>query len=81
MNDLPELQELLTIVKKQEDMIALMELLQSENEKLTGELETCKGKLKQITKKLKESLALNEKLNSENRRLMQQIERWSDLQP
>ena len=80
MNDSRELQELLTILKKQKDMIALMETLQSENEKLTGELETCKGKLKQITKKLKESLALNEKLNSENRRLLQQIESWNSLQ-
>ena len=81
MNDSQELQELLTILKKQKDMIALMELLQSENEKLTGELETCKRKLEQKSKKLKESLALNEKLNSENRRLMQQIESWSTLQP
>ena len=39
MNDSRTLQELLEIVKKQEDMIALMETLQCENENLTRELE------------------------------------------
>ena len=81
MNDSRELQELLTILKKQKDMIALMETLQSENEKLTGELKICRRKLEQKSKKLEESLTLNEKLNSENRQLLQQIESWSALQP
>lgn len=81
MNDSRTLQELLEIVKKQEDMIALMETLQGENEKLNRELEDCSRRLKQKTKKLKESLALNEKLNNENRRLLQQIESWNSLQP
>ena len=81
MNDSRTLQELLEIVKKQEDMIALMETLQGENEKLTRELEESQKKLKQKTKRLKESVALNEKLNSENRQLLQQIENWNSLQP
>ena len=81
MNGSQDLQELLEIMKKQEDMIALMETLQGENEKLTRELEESKKKLKQTTKRLKESVALNEKLNSENRQLLQQIENWNSLQP
>ena len=81
MNGSQDLQELLEIMKKQEDMIALMETLQGENEKLTRELEESQKKLKQKTKRLKESVALNEKLNSENRRLLQQIESWNSLQP
>ena len=81
MNGSQDLQELLEIMKKQEDMIALMETLQGENEKLTRELEESQKKLKQKTKRLKESVALNEKLNSENRQLLQQIESWSALQP
>ena len=81
MNDSRTLQELLEILKKQEDMIALMETLQCENENLTRELEDCRKKLQQKSKKLKESVALNEKLNSENRRLLQQIESWNSLQP
>ena len=80
MNDSRNLQELLEIMKKQEDMLALMETLQDENEKLNRELEDCNRRLKQKSKKLKESLALNEKLNSENRRLLQQIESWNSLQ-
>lgn len=81
MNGSQDLQELLEIMKKQEDMIALMETLQGENEKLTRELEESQKKLKQKTKRLKESVALNEKLNSENRQLLQQIENWNSLQP
>ena len=81
MNGSQNLQELLEIMKKQEDMIALMEALQGENEKLTRELEESQKKLKQKTKRLKESVALNEKLNSENRQLLQQIENWNSLQP
>ncbi len=81
MNGSQNLQELLEIMKKQEDMIALMETLQGENEKLTRELEESQKKLKQKTKRLKESVALNEKLNSENRQLLQQIENWNSLQP
>ena len=81
MNGSQDLQELLEIMKKQEDMIALMETLQDENEKLTRELEESQKKLKQKTKRLKESVALNEKLNSENRQLLQQIENWNSLQP
>ena len=81
MNGSQDLQELLEIMKKQEDMIALMETLQGENEKLTRELEESQKKLKQKTKRLKESVALNERLNSENRQLLQQIENWNSLQP
>ena len=81
MNDSRTLQELLEILKKQEDMIALMETLQCESENLTRELEDCRKKLQQKSKKLKESVALNEKLNSENRRVLQQIESWNSLQP
>ena len=81
MNGSQDLQELLEIMKKQEDMIALMETLQGENEKLTRELEESQKKMKQKTKRLKESVALNEKLNSENRQLLQQIENWNSLQP
>lgn len=76
-----DLLELLAIVEKQQDMVALMETLQGENEKLNRELEDCRKKLRQKSKKLKESVTLNEKLNSENRRLLQQIESWNNLHP
>ena len=79
MSDLKNLQELLELLKKQEEMIGLMEKLQSENEKLDRELKECRTQLAQKTKKLKETQSLNETLNSENRRLIQQIERWRDL--
>jgi len=87
MSDLQNLQELLGLLKKQEEMIALMEKLQDENEALRRrnkrmgtELEECKKELLQKTKSLKETQALNGKLNSENRRLTEQIERWNSLQ-
>ena len=79
MSDLQNLQELLELLKKQEEMIGLMEKLQSENEKLERELKACKTQLAQKTKKLKETQSLNETLNSEHRRLIKQIERWRDL--
>ena len=81
MNDSQDLKELLLIVEKQQEMIALMEDLQSENEKLTRELEQCKEDLKLKKEELKASLALNENLNSESRKLLQQIENWNSLQP
>lgn len=87
MSDLQNLQELLGLLKKQEEMIALMEKLQDENEELQRknkrmdrELEECKKELLQKTKSLKETQVLNGKLNSENRRLTEQIERWNSLQ-
>ena len=87
MSDLQNLQELLGLLKKQEEMTVLMEKLQDENEELQRknkrmdrELEECKKELLQKTKSLKETQALNGKLNSENRRLTEQIERWNSLQ-
>ncbi len=80
MNDSQDLKELLMIVEKQQEMIALMEDLQSENEKLTRELKQCKEDLKLKKEELKASLALNENLNSESRKLLQQIESWNSLQ-
>ncbi len=87
MSDLQNLQELLGLLKKQEEMVVLMEKLQDENEELQRrnkrmdrELEECKKELLQKTKSLKETQALNGKLNSENRRLTEQIERWNSLQ-
>ncbi len=81
MSTSQDLLELLAIVEKQQDMVALMETLQGENEKLNREQEDCRKKLRQKSKKLKESVTLNEKLNSENRRLLQQIESWNNLHP
>ena len=87
MSDLQNLQELLGLLQKQEEMIVLMEKLQDENEELQRrnkrmdrELEECKKELLQKTKSLKETQALNGKWNSENRRLTEQIERWNSLQ-
>jgi len=87
MSDLQNLQELLGLLKKQEEMIALMEKLQDENEELRRknkrvgtELEECQRELLQKKKTLEETQVLNEKLNSENRRLTEQIERWNGLQ-
>ena len=87
MSDLQNLQELLGLLKKQEEMVVLMEKLQDENEELQRrnkrmdrELEECKKELLQKTKSLKETQVLNGKLNSENRRLTEQIERWNSLQ-
>ena len=87
MSDLQNLQELLGLLQKQEEMIVLMEKLQDENQELQRrnkrmdrELEECKKELLQKTKSLKETQALNGKLNSENRRLTEQIERWNSLQ-
>ncbi len=86
MSDLQNLQELLGLLKKQEEMIALMEKLQDENEALRRrnkrmgtELEECKKELLQKKKSLEETQTLNGKLNSENRRLTEQIERWNSL--
>ena len=42
MNDLQNLQELLSLMKDQEKMISLMEELQAENEQLTKELQACR---------------------------------------
>ena len=87
MSDLQNLQELLGLLQKQEEMSVLMEKLQDENEELhrrnkrmDREMEECKKELLQKTKSLKETQALNGKLNSENRRLTEQIERWNSLQ-
>ena len=87
MSDLQNLQELLGLLKKQEEMIVLMEKLQDENEELQRrnkrmdrELEECQKELLQKTKSLEDTQTLNGKLNSENRRLTEQIERWNSLQ-
>lgn len=87
MSDLQNLQELLGLLQKQEEMIVLMEKLQDENEELQRrnkrmdrELEECQKELLQKTKSLEDTQTLNGKLNSENRRLTEQIERWNSLQ-
>ena len=87
MSDLQNLQELLGLLQKQEEMIVLMEKLQDENEELQRrnkrmdrELEECQKELLQKTKSLEDTQTLNGKLNSENRRLTEQIERWNGLQ-
>ena len=87
MSDLQNLQELLGLLQKQEEMIVLMEKLQDESEELQRrnkrmdrELEECQKELLQKTKSLEDTQTLNGKLNSENRRLTEQIERWNSLQ-
>ena len=79
MSELQNLQELLSLMQDQEQMIGLMENLQNENEKLEKELALCREQLSQKMKELAETAALNESLNSENRRLMQQIASWNGL--
>ena len=79
MSELQNLQELLSLMQDQEQMIGLMENLQNENEKLEKELALCREQLNQKMKELTETAALNESLNSENRRLMQQIASWNGL--
>lgn len=79
MSELQNLQELLSLMQDQEQMIGLMENLQNENEKLEKELALCREQLNQKMKELTETTALNESLNSENRRLMQQIASWNGL--
>ena len=79
MSELQNLQELLSLMQDQEQMIGLMENLQNENEKLEKELALCREQLSQKMKELTETAALNESLNSENRRLMQQIASWNGL--
>lgn len=79
MSELQNLQELLSLMQDQEQMIGLMENPQNENEKLEKELALCREQLNQKMKELTETTALNESLNSENRRLMQQIASWNGL--
>ena len=79
MSELQNLQELLSLMQDQEQMIGLMENLQNENEKLEKELVSCREKLSQKMKELAETAALNESLNSENQKLMQQIASWNGL--
>lgn len=86
MSDLQNLQELLGLLKKQEEMIGLMEELQTENERLTKDLQACRAELwacqemlAQKTQELEEAMSLNETLNSENRKLTQQISSWNGL--
>ena len=80
MNDLQNLQELLSLMKDQEKMISLMEELQDENEQLAkdlkiyrDELRVCRETLAQKIQELDETMSLNEALNSENQRLTQLI--------
>ena len=79
MSELQNLQELLSLMQDQEQMIGLMENLQNENEKLEKELALCREQLNQKMKELTETAALNESLNSENQKLMQQIASWNGL--
>lgn len=86
MNDLQNLQELLSLMQDQEKMISLMEELQAENEQLVKDLKICRGELRacretlaQKTQELDETISLNETLNSENRKLTQQISSWNGL--
>lgn len=79
MSELQNLQELLSLMQDQEQMIGLMENLQNENEKLEKELALCREQLSQKMKELAETAALNESLNSENQKLMQQIASWNGL--
>ena len=79
MSELQNLQELLSLMQDQEQMIGLMENLQNENEKLEKELALCREQLSQKMKELAETAALNESLNSENLKLMQQIASWNGL--
>ena len=79
MSELQNLQELLSLMQDQEQMIGLMENLQNENEKLEKELALCREQLNQKMKELTETAALNESLNNENQKLMQQIASWNGL--
>ena len=79
MSELQNLEELLSLMQDQEQMIGLMENLQNENEKLEKELASCREKLSQKMKELAETAALNESLNNENQKLMQQIASWNGL--
>lgn len=86
MSELQNLQELLSLMQDQEQMISLMEELQTENEKLAKRLLSCEEKLRicqetldQKSRELDEAMSLNETLNCENRKLAQQISSWNGL--
>ena len=70
MTDIKNLQDLIEIVEKQEEMVALMETLQSENERLEQELSEKNQKIYGITTEMDKLKDLNVRLNSENRKLL-----------
>ena len=73
MTDIKNLQDLIEIVEKQEEMISLMEMLQSENERLEQELSEKNQKIYGITTEMDKLKDLNVRLNSENRKLLSKL--------
>ena len=73
MTDIKNLQDLIEIVEKQEEMVALMETLQSENERLEQELSEKNQKIYGITTEMDKLKDLNVRLNSENRKLLSKL--------
>lgn len=66
MNELKNLEEILYILMKQEEMVALMEEIQEEKE--TVETENLR-----LKEQLEESMRLNDQLELQNLRLQRQI--------
>lgn len=66
MNELKNLEEILDILMKQEEMVTLMEEIQEEKE--TVETENLR-----LKKQLEESMRLNDQLELQNLRLQRQI--------
>ena len=73
MTDIKNLQDLIEIVEKQEEMVALMETLQSENERLEQEVSVKNQKIYGITTEMDKLKDLNVRLNSENRKLLSKL--------
>ena len=79
MNDIKNYQELLEILEKQEEMLGLLEDMQTENEKLEQELQKSIQELMRLREELEEAESLNESLNNENKKLLRQIEELTQL--
>ena len=73
MDDLKNLEELLEILKAQEQMQDLLERQQAEIDSLQEQLE------ESLKEQLEESLKLNEQLTTQNKRLQEQIDELSNL--
>ena len=86
MNGLKNLEEILEILMKQEEMVSLMEELQEEKERaeadwmdLMANQKKLEAENHSLKEQLKGSLQLNEQQLSQNRRLQEQIDRLKNL--
>lgn len=69
MEDIRNLEDILLILKKQDEMLKMLEEQQDEIDRLEQQISELTQELSQTREQLDESMSLNEDLANENRRL------------